>query len=77
MHGMSEYAVDMENAVEKVEIKVSYLEAEVAELNEVIIAQQKNYDALAVEVEALKKKVRDLIEEAGDGDRPSRRPPHY
>ncbi len=67
----------MDNNIEKVEIKISYLENQVKDLNDVVVNQMKDIDALSIQLLKLEQKVSDLIEEAGDGDRPSRKPPHY
>lgn len=67
----------MDNDVERVEIKISYLENEVKDLNEVVISQAKEINALSIQLLKLEQKVADLIEEAGDGERPNRKPPHY
>ena len=66
----------MEDRIEKLEIKVSYLEMQNAELNEVVIGQEKDIALLNMKIEHLEKKVEELFEEVGP-DRPSRRPPHY
>lgn len=66
----------MNDDIERVEIKISYLESANEELNEVVIAQAKEINHLKVQIEALEKKVEDLIEESGEA-RPNRRPPHY
>ncbi len=66
----------MHDEIEKLEVKVSYLESLNAELNEVVIAQQKEMDLLGKRIELLERKVEDLIEESGEA-RPNRRPPHY
>lgn len=66
----------MNDDIESVEIKISYLESANEELNEVVIAQAKEINHLKVQIEALEKKVEDLIEESGEA-RPNRRPPHY
>ena len=67
----------MSEETERLEIKMSYLEAEVAELNDVVIAQQKAMDQLSLSVERLTERLNSLIEEVGTPNRPSRRPPHY
>ncbi|MCI7807477.1 MAG: SlyX family protein [Bullifex sp.] len=67
----------MNEELERVEIKVSYLEAQVAELNEVIIEQQKSIDSLTLKLLQAEKKIEDLIEEVGSPTRPNRKPPHY
>ena len=66
----------MHDEIEKLEVKVSYLESLNAELNEVVIAQQKEMNLLGKRIELLERKVEDLIEESGEA-RPNRRPPHY
>lgn len=66
----------MNEEIERLEIRNAYLEAQVAELNEVVIGQQKSIDTLSLQLQSLAKKVSDLIEESGEA-RPSRRPPHY
>ncbi len=66
----------MEEELEKLEIKVSYLEDAFMKLNEVIIQQEKTLNASALRIEQLEKKVADLIEITGEA-RPNRKPPHY
>ena len=67
----------MNEELEQVEIKVSYLEAQVAELNEVVIEQQKNIDAMNIKLLQVTKKLEELIEEVGSPSRPNRKLPHY
>lgn len=68
---------DMElNEIEALEVKISYLESQNAELNDVIIEQGKDINYLKIKLEHLEKKVQELIEESGES-RPNRRPPHY
>ena len=67
----------MNEELERVEIKVSYLEAQVAELNEVIIEQQKSIDSLTLKLLQAEKKIEDLIEEVGSATRPNRKAPNY
>ena len=66
----------MNDDIERLEIKISYLESQNAELNDVIIDQGKSIVLLEKRIEFLEKKVDDLIEESGEA-RPNRRPPHY
>lgn len=66
----------MSEDIEKLEIKISYLESIAAELNDVVIEQNKEINHLKVQIEKLEKKVEDLIEETSEA-RPNRRPPHY
>ena len=66
----------MSEELERLEIKVSYLESQSDELNKVVIEQSKSIVILEKRIEALEKKVEDLIEVSGEA-RPNRRPPHY
>lgn len=66
----------MSEETERLEIKISYLEKQNAELNEVVIEQGRAMTLLEMRMKSLEDKVKDLIEESGQ-DRPSRRPPHY
>lgn len=62
--------------LDRLEIKVSYLESQNAELNEVVIDQGKQIAHLMVQIEELKKKIKDLMDVTAD-ERANRRPPHY
>lgn len=66
----------MSDDIEKLEIKISYLENANEELNEVIIEQSKEISHIRLQLESLERKIEDLIEESGES-RPNRRPPHY
>lgn len=65
-----------EDELNKMEIRLSYLEKMNAELNEVVIEQGKTITHLMVQMEEMKKKVKDLMEVTAD-ERANRRPPHY
>lgn len=65
-----------EDDIERLEIKISYLESQNAELNDVIIEQGKDITYLKIKLEHLERKVQELIEESGEA-RPNRKPPHY
>ena len=65
-----------EDELERLEIRLSYLEKQNAELNEVVIDQGKTITHLLVQVEEMKKKVKDLMDVTAD-ERANRRPPHY
>lgn len=62
--------------VEKVEVKLSYLEETVEQLNEIVVAQQKEMAELHAHVDALKKKIAELMRNEGE-EIANRRPPHY
>ena len=55
----------MDNNIEKVEIKISYLENQVKDLNDVVVNQMKDIEALSIQLLKLEQKVSDLIEEIG------------
>ena len=65
-----------EDELERLEIRLSYLEKQNAELNEVVIDQGKTITHLLVQMEEMKKKVKDLMDVTA-GERANRRPPHY
>ena len=65
-----------EDELERLEIRLSYLEKQNAELNEVVIDQGKTIAHLLVQMEEMKKKVKDLMDVTAD-ERANRRPPHY
>ena len=65
-----------EDELERLEIRLSYLEKQNAELNEVVIDQGKTITHLLVQMEEMKKKVKDLMDVTAD-ERAKRRPPHY
>jgi len=66
----------MTDEIERLEIKLSYLESANEELSEVVVAQGKEINHLKVQLEKLEKKVVELMEESEES-RPNRRPPHY
>ena len=65
-----------EDELERLEIRLSYLGKQNAELNEVVIDQGKTITHLLVQMEEMKKKVKDLMDVTAD-ERANRRPPHY
>ena len=60
----------------KLEIKVSYLEDFVNQLQEVLVNQQEEIKVLQAKVKSLTEKLRE-ISDAVEGDIPNRKPPHY
>lgn len=63
----------MEKRLEKLETDLSYLQAEVAQLNEIVTAQQ----LLVAKLEKQNEYLATKIEELDGEDRPNRKPPHY
>lgn len=68
---------EMTKSIEKLEVKISYTEEIVAQLNEIVVNQQKEIGILNNHINKLEKKVAEIIEENEVGDLPNRRPPHY
>ena len=66
----------MNEDLEKLEIRLSYLEKENAELNEAVLECDRTISELLKRIEKLDLNVEDLIEESGES-RPNRKPPHY
>lgn len=66
----------MNKDLERLEIKISYLEKINEELNEVVIEQAKEINKLSYKLEEMIKKVNQLIELSGE-ERVNRKPPHY
>ncbi len=66
----------MSEETEKLEIKISYLESQCDELNSALIEAAKTISVFEKRIEALERKVEDLIEVSGEA-RPNRKPPHY
>lgn len=66
----------MNEEIERLEIKIGFLEGQVEELNEVVITQDRSIAELQKKLEHLEKKVTDLEEVSGEA-RPNRKPPHY
>lgn len=67
------YDAPMDNGVEKLEIKLAYLEDEVETLNGIVTGQQKVVDLLEKTVRALERRIGEIEQEG----RPDRRPPHF
>ena len=65
-----------EDELDRLEIRISYLEKQNEELNEVVIEQSKTITHLMVQMEEIKKKVKDLMDITAD-ERVNRKPPHY
>ena len=66
----------MEERLEALEVKTSYQERLIQELNEVIIAQQNQVDKLEKSVRQLRDYLRGMGEQP-HGSEPEAPPPHY
>lgn len=65
-----------EDRITQLEIKVSYLEDFLNQVQEVAVEQVRDIEKLKAENKLMAEKIRDLIENA-EGDIPNRKPPHY
>jgi SlyX protein len=68
---------ELEDMLSSLEIKLSYQEATIAELNEIVASHTKEIGIMENHILLLKKKVEALEEVGGGEDLPSRKPPHY
>jgi len=66
---------DQDSQIE-LEIKITYLEETIGELNKLAYRQQKTIDKLTAEVTEIKDKLDD-VEEKVKTDLPHEKPPHY
>ena len=64
---------DKEDRLLKLETDMAYLQDMVAQLNDIVVAQQAMMMKLEKQNEALNRRIEDLDTEA----RPNRKPPHY
>jgi SlyX protein len=65
----------VDQSIEEIESKITYLEHAVGELSDVVFGQQREIRALKAEIDQL----RDRLEAAQEEERPTgpERPPHY
>lgn len=63
------------NRIDALEMRFTYLEDFVKQLQEEVVAQSKTIEKLYMENAALREKIKELAEL--EGDVPNRKPPHY
>ena len=66
----------MEERINQLEVKISYLEDFMNQLQEVAVSQAKEIDLLRKENKLIREKLLDMIDSM-DTDIPNRKPPHY
>lgn len=71
------YANHMEERLNALETKIAYMENSIAELNEVLVEQQKDLDGHTKKIDTLIRLFRELKEGDGDDSPHDIRPPHY
>lgn len=67
----------IEDRLTEIEVKITYQEDIVQELNMLVYQQQKRIEQLEKICESLMDHVRSLAQPAAGGDAPNERPPHY
>lgn len=67
----------MEDRIIALETKVAYLEHALQELNDVVVAQQKNIAERNKKLDILVNMFRELKDGSEGGDMPHVKPPHY
>ncbi|MCK9191244.1 MAG: SlyX family protein [Sphaerochaetaceae bacterium] len=68
---------ELEEKLNSLEIKLSYQESTIEELNNIVTGQAKELVIMENHIQHLKRKIEDLEEAGGGDDLPNRRPPHY
>ncbi|AHC14126.1 SlyX family protein [Salinispira pacifica] len=67
----------MEERLEALETKISYMENSIAELNDVLVDQQRSLDAHTKKIDSLIHLFRELKETGGEDSPHDSKPPHY
>lgn len=67
---------DYEERIMELEIKLSYMEDFMNQIQEVAVEQSKEIDKLKKENKVMANQIKEMIENA-EGDIPNRKPPHY
>jgi SlyX protein len=67
----------MSEAIERLEVKIAYLEAANAELSDVVYRQQKEFDALKTRFAELTGRFEELAAKPQEWTAQDEKPPHY
>lgn len=65
-----------EERLEKIEIKLAYLEDFLNQIQEVCVANTKTIETLRAENRIIAQKIKEMSDQM-EGDIPNRKPPHY
>lgn len=65
-----------EERLEKIEIKLAYMEDFISQLQQVCVENTKTIENLRAENRLMAQKIKDMSDQM-EGDIPNRRPPHY
>jgi len=66
-----------ESRITELEIKLTFLDDTVNQLNQVVYMQQKTIDELQQRMTQLDRQLKDLQEASATGELPHEKPPHY
>jgi len=66
----------MEERITRLEMKISYQDSIIEDLNQTVIAQRGELERLSAAFKILKEKLDDLTEQSGEA-MPFTKPPHY
>lgn len=67
---------EIENRIDKIEMKLSFLEDFLMKIQDVTVEQSKQIEILKKENRILSEKMHDICDNL-EGDIPNRKPPHY
>ena len=68
---------ELEEKLNSLEIKMSYQESTIDELNSIVSTQEKEIGIMQNHIQKIEGKIETIEESGGGEDLPSRRPPHY
>lgn len=68
--------MNTEERIENLEIKLTYMEDFIKQIQDVAVEQSKEIEKLKAENRLMIQKIKDLIEVTGE-EIPNRKPPHY
>jgi SlyX protein len=68
---------ELEDKLNSLEIKLSYQESTIDELNSIVTSQEKQIGLMQNHIQTIERKIEELEEAGGGEDLPSRKPPHY
>lgn len=68
---------ELEEKLNSLEVKMSYQESTLDELNKIVSTQEKEIAIMQNHINKIERKVEEMEESGDNGDLPSRRPPHY
>jgi SlyX protein len=69
---------ELEEKINNLEIKMAYQESTIEELNSIVSSQEKEIGKAQNHIQKIERKIEEMEESGGgEGDLPSRIPPHY